>query len=435
MRPAAEGVRRRRRRIRSLALVASASLATLIACSAPPPPPPSASPTAPAEQDIMKLPRIPWEGGPQYWQQFSGAQEWTSHSFFPIGIWYNNVNTDDDAEWDKAHGVNAYSGMWEGSDFSVISRNGQYWLGDKLNPTYDESSPNWPGVLMDDEVDGRFSFAEGRQRLEQIRADNAGTGKFMYANYTQMVIGSDLPKSEQETYVNLTDVISMDQYWYTLPFCDWDPYRGMLYADPIPQNTCRTASSYGKAVNSLTIRDAVDGKLQPRWMFIENLNGGSSEHVGYISSGQLKGAAMNSVINEARGLMWFNQSLTGPCLTSNALRDAQLKGKEFCAYPQMKAMGEVNNLVHSLAPVINTQSYQWDFGPGVDTMLKVHDGQAYVFAMTDGTTGVRKFRLPNGLAGKSARVVDEDRSIDIADNSFSDSFAHEYTYHIYRIKL
>lgn len=416
-----------------LSIFATASIVGLAACS-PTPPPESPTVVSPSAH-VLDLPRVPWEGGPQYWEQFPGAREWTSPSFFPIGIWYNNVNTDDDAAWDKKHGVNTYAGLWEGSDFSVISRNGQYWLGDKLNSTFDTSSPNWPGVLMDDEVDGRFSTTEGHERLERIRAQNAGNGKFMYANYTQMVIGQDLPKADQETYVNLTDAVSMDQYWYTLEFCDWTPYRGMLYADPIPQNTCRTASSYGKAVNSLTIRDEADGKPQPRWMFIENLNGGSTEQVRYISPGQLKGAAMSSVINEARGLMWFNQSLTGDCRTSNALRDAQLQGTRFCGYAQMEAMGEVNNLIRSLAKVLNTQSYEWNFGVDLDTMLKIHDDTAYVFAMADGTTGERTFNLPSGISGTSAQVVDEKRSIDIVAGSFSDSFAHEYDYHIYRIRL
>ena len=357
-------------------------------------------------------------------------------NFFPIGIWFNGISSDTEVAWDKAHGINSYSGMWEGTDFSLFEKNDVYWVGGKLNNTFKESSPNWPGVFMDDEVDGRYTPAEGLKFLKGVKDAYAGSGKFMYANYTQLVIGSDLAKADQEKYVNFTDAVSLDMYWYSIPFCDWGPYRGELYADPVPQATCRTASSYGKAMNGLTIRDAADGNLQPRWMFVENLNGLSGHaHQGYVTPGQLKGAAMSSIINEARGLWWFNQSITGDCVTGSALRLAQVLGSDFCGYPQMQAMGEVNNLIHSLAPVINTQSYQWSFGTGLDTMLKTRDGYAYIFAMTDGTTGQRTFTLPAGIKGTSAEVIGENRSRPISNSRMTDSFAKEYTFHIYKVHV
>jgi hypothetical protein len=225
-------------------------------------------------------------------------------------------------------------------------------------------------------------------------------------------------------------------YWYTIPFCDWDRYRGERYAVPVPQATCRTASSYGKTMRALTIRDGADGRLQPRWQFIENLNGLSGQdHVGYISPGQLKGAAMASVINEARGIVWFNQSFTGPCQSTNVVRTAQMEGDAWCGAEQVAAMGEVNNLIHDHAEILNTQSYEWSFGQGLDTMLKTHDGHAYVFAMSDGRTGERSFTLPDGIGGTTVEVIGEDRTIDVVDGEFSDAFAHEYDYHLYRIAL
>ena len=69
-------------------------------------------------------------------------------------------------------------------------------------------------------------------------------------------------------------------------------------------------------------------------------------------------------------------------------------------------------------------------------MLKVKDGHAYVFAMTDGTTGSRTFTLPTGVNGSSAAVVQrEHRTIPISGGKFSDNFASESTYHIYKIPL
>lgn len=393
--------------------------------------------TSAAGAGSLDLPRIPWEGGPSYYTTFPNARDWTNPSFLPIGIWFNGISSDSEVAYDKAHGINFYSGMWEGTDFSLFQRNGVYWVGDQLNDTFDPSSPNWPGVFMDDEVDGRYSPADGLAHLQAIRDAFAGSGKFLWANYSQLVIGGDMAIADQEAYVNdVTDVVSADMYWYTIPFCDTTPYRGDIYADPVPQSTCRTASSYGRTLESLSIRDAADGRLQPRWGVVENLNGMSGDtHVGYITPDQLQGAAMSAIIHEARGLLWFNQSITGPCETGSALRQAQVLGTSFCGYAQMQAMGAVNNFIEGLAPVINTQSYRWTFGPGLDTMLKTEGGDAYVFAMTDGTSGTRTFSLPPGITGTRVQVVGEDRTLPVIDHSFVDSFAQESTYHVYRIPL
>lgn len=401
--------------------------------------PSTSSTSTPGGNLLAGLPRIPWEGGSDYWKQFPNAVNWTDPSFFPIGVWYNGISNDSNAQWDKAHGVNFYIGMIAETDFSLFERNQVYWLGEKLNSTFKDNSPYWPGVFLDDEVDGwKDPPSEGFTYLQSVKDQYAGSGKFFYANYTSLVIMSDMKLADQERYVNgFTDVVSVDQYFYTVPFCSWTNYRGSTYAVPIPQSTCRTASSYGKALNSLTIRDSVDNKLQPRWYFVENLNGGpggDQPHIANITPGQLKGAAMNTIINEARGLMWFNQSLSGPCRAGSALRQAQVQGPSFCGYAQIEAMGEVNNFIRSLAPVINTQSYEWSFGAGLDTMLKWYNGSAHVFAMTDGTAGQRTFTLPAGLAGApSVEVVGEGRTIPVSGGTFTDTFAAEYSYHVYKI--
>ena len=94
----------------------------------------------------------------------------------------------------------------------------------------------------------------------------------------------------------------------------------------------------------------------------------------------------------------------------------------------------VDAQVKSLAPVINSQPYTWIFGPKLETSLKVKDGSAYIFAMTDGSTGARTFTLPPGVTG-NVEVVGEGRTIAVANGTFTDSFASEFTHHIYRIAL
>jgi hypothetical protein len=58
--------------------------------------------------------------------------------------------------------------------------------------------------------------------------------------------------------------------------------------------------------------------------------------------------------------------------------------------------------------------------------------------MIDGASsaGERTFTLPATITGRTLEVVGENRSIRVADDgTFRDAFAHEYTYHVYKIAL
>lgn len=402
------------------------------------PPQPSPEPVAAGE---LALPRIPWEGGPAYWKKFSktDAAGWDDPAFFPIVSWFGNVSSDEEVAYDKSLGINTYSGMWEGTVYRLFEDNGVFWVGSKLNETFADDAANWVGHFLDDEVDGRYPIAEGQAHLQSLVDAIGDDGRFRYANFTQMVVGSDLDREAAETYVNAyTDVVSTDMYWYTIPYCDQEPYRD-VYLVPVDRSNCRTASSYGKMMNSLRIRDAADGVLQPLWQWVENLNGGPGEEapVVHITPDQLKGAVMNSVLNEARGIAYFNQSLGGPCTTGNVFRQSQVV-ENFCGASQVDAVRSVNAVIHSLARVINTQSYDYSFGAGLDTMLKTFEGSAYIFAMIDGSSGPgeRTFQLPEGVRGTRVDVLDENRSLEVDDERrFSDEFGLESSYHVYRVSL
>ncbi|MGW9402485.1 hypothetical protein ACWGQ2_00780 [Arthrobacter sp. NPDC055585] len=414
---------------------AAATAAVLAGCTGDAQPAP-AVPSGPE----LSLPRIPWEGGPEYWSSFPNADAagWTDPAFFPVVAWHNGISTDEEVQYDKSLGINTYIGMSDGTPFSLFEDNGVFWIGDRLNDSFKPESPHWVGTFLDDEVDGRFSPADGLRQL-QGRAGQAPPGVFKMANFTQMIISSDLPAADAEALVNgPTDVVSMDMYWYTVPHCSLEPYRSP-YLVEISRQACRTASSYGRAVEALRMRDAADGELQQVWHFVENLNGGPAEgtYSGYIQPGQVQGAVMSAVINEARGILYFNQSFSGDCVSSNVFRASQMD-PAFCGRAQVEAAGEVNRRIHELAPVINTQSYEYSFGPGLDTMLKVQDGQAYVFAMPEGGTepGRRSFVLPEGITAGDVEVLFEDRVLPVDRNGvFEDSFENEYSFHIYRVPL
>jgi hypothetical protein len=390
--------------------------------------------------DGPALPRVPWEGGPQYWSKFpkTAAAGWTDPNFFPVVIWFDGISTDAEVEFDKAHGINTYVGVDPSTRYRLFADHGVYWIGQPLNDGPSDGGRSLVGHFLDDEADGRFTPASaGLAHLQKLREALPGD-RFAYANYTYMVVARDLPPKDAAAFVNdVTDVVSVDMYWYTVPFCSRMPFQSPFVA-PIHQQSCRTSSSYGAILDTLRQRDAEDGKLQPLWQFVELLNGGGAEgpFVRNIKPEQVRGAVMSSLIHEARGIVYFNQSLTGPCRSGNVIRMAQVQ-TGFCGAAQVAAAGEVNQQIRALAPVLNTQSYIYTFGPGLDTMLKVHDGNAYIFAMlkSGGPTGRRTFTLPPGLDGAQIDVLFENRRLRAHDGTFEDGFAAEESYHVYRIPL
>lgn len=396
----------------------------------------------------LDLPRIPWEGGSAYWNQFpkAAAAGWNDPSFFPILIDPCPFSSTEEILWDKAHGINAYAGsLNEWTPWDLLEPNGMFYLGDKYSylPTgqmMPDDYPAWVGYRLGDETDGIFAdpnegYAHLQGLVDTYRARN--DGRFMYNNYTQMVVLQSWQQYGSPYVNNFTDAVSMDMYWYTIP----DASYGNTYIPAVngPANP-RSATSYGAMVRGMQYVDQDDGKRQPMWFYIENYSGGPAEQfVRYITPGELKGAVVSCLIAEARGIAWFNAAMSAPQGASaygNVLRSAQYD-PSFPGMPQIVAMGEINAQIHSLAPVLNTQSYVWSFGANLETMLKTYGGYAYIFAMcmNGSSPSSRTFTLPPGIDGVVVEVVDEGRTLPVNTNQFTDSFAAEYSYHIYRIAL
>jgi len=391
--------------------------------------------------EISALAPIPWEGGSAYWNQFSktAAGGWNDPSFFPIVMFFNGFSNTEEVLYDKALGINTYTGMDNQTPYSLFADNNVYWIGERLNNTFPvEDSDVWIGRSTDDEVDGRYTPAAGKAHLQDIIDTIGDDGRFKWTNYTQLVVTNDEANQQHwSDYVNnYSDVVSIDMYWYTIPLVT---YRDN-YITSVSEAHRRTSSSYGAMMRSLRIQDSLDNKIQPIWNFIESINGGPAEGPWQrnIAPGELKGAVMNSIINEARGIVYFNPSFTGEFQTGGFIRFSQYAGPNFAGQPQVDAFGEINNQVHRFSPIINTQSYAYNFGAGLDTMLKKVGPYIYIFAMIDGSgePGNRTFTIPWGVSGKTVTVLEENRTIAINSSSqFTDTFQYEYSYHIYRITI
>jgi hypothetical protein len=430
--------------------------------------------TFPDPPQALPLPKVPWEGGPAYWDQWASTKPWTNPAFFPIGVWNESVVKQSDVDLDKAAGLNTYVGLVNTSIPSLIKSAGMWAVSEA--PLAGQGSEN-VGWLIDDEVD--MIYGPGYDKWNgtngwgncvstpganghcgySVLATKRGVlpqdGRPFYANFGKgIVFWQDTTKcapntpgpcqppanSEAGQFLNggFTDWFSDDNYWYTdNDLCSGSqggqlmPGKGPLDESgghALTPEQCHRASNYGLTIDKVRELDAADGRLQPVWAFVEVGHPFTDDRGSAITGPQIQGAVMSSLIHGARGLIYFNHSFGGPCQSQHDLRDA-------CGAAVRPAVTAINQQITALAPVLNTQSYQWTFNPDLDTMLKRGpDGSFYIFAMQKtGNSGDYTFTLPAGITPSKATVLDEDRAVTISGGKFTDSFAAENSYHIYKI--
>jgi uncharacterized protein DUF4082 len=413
-----------------------------------PAPTTAASSSAPpvAESVQLNLPRVPWEGGPSYYSKFGTAKTagWDKSDFFPIGVWFEGVNSQADIDKDKAAGLNTYVMLTDGSDLKLIARNGMHAM---TTESRSDTGSETTGFIINDEVDmwggagdgtwtGKFpgegdicsgGKSCGFDVMKRLSGRlPAGGDRMRYANFGKGVMfwQSD---SDAAKFVNqYTSVVSNDIYWYTDPNVCTSSSEGPSLG--ITSSNCRRAANYGLTMDTMRKADGADGVRQPVYAFVEVGHPFTEADSPTINADQIAGAVVNSLIHEARGVLYFNHNFGGNCISQHVLRDS-------CGAAVRPAVTELDARITGLAPVLNTQSYQWAFNPKLDTMLKSYDGSFYVFAMPGrtGGTGQQKLALPPGVSGAKAEVLFENRSVPISGGSLTDNFDQEFSYHIYKI--
>jgi hypothetical protein len=395
----------------------------------------------------LGLPRVAWEGGPSYYARFPISQGagWTNPLFFPIGVWYESVLSQADIDKDRGAGLNTYVELTSNSDLGLIRSNrmsampsaplrnyGGETVGWLINDEVDmwggAGTGTWAGKLPEQGfpcVSGRYDC--GYDAMRRLSAAlPAGDGRMRYANYGKGVMfwQSD---SDASKFVNdYTTVVSNDIYWYTDPNVCSSSSEGPSLG--VTATTCRRAANYGLTMDKMRRLDGMDGSRQPIYAFIEVGHPFTQNSAPTITGDQIAGAVMNSLIHEARGIIYFNHNFGGSCISQHVLRDS-------CGAAVRPVVTETNGRIAYLAPVLNTQSYDWRFNSNLDTMLKAYGGSYYVFAMPGrtGGTGDQQLTLPTGLAGAQAEVLFEGRTVSTVGGVIHDSFARESSYHIYKI--
>lgn len=407
---------------------------------------PTASPTATGSPTPTvppgSLPRDPWEGGPAYYAAYPAAQAWTDPNFFPIGVWFESVLSQADVDKDKAAGLNTYVELTSNTDRALVRSNGMWsiasgngtenvgdLLGDEADMQYGPGYDDWTGqygwntCIPTQDQGGRCGYTVMQHELA---ASGIGNGHLKYMNYGKGVAMWETDTEAAQFVNGYTSAVSDDMYFYTDPNLYGGECANWL---GIPQSQCRMSANYGAVVQDMRRLDSLDGTRQPIYGFVEDGHPFTESSAPTITGPQLQGAVMSSLIGGARGIIYFNHNFGGSCISQHVLRDS-------CGATIRPYVTAVNAQIKALAPILNTQSYVWDFGATTDTMLKRGpDGAWYVFAMQTrpGTSGTRTLTMPPNITGATIQVLNEGRTLTASGGQFTDTFAAEYAYHIYKI--
>lgn len=414
---------------------------------------------------LTPLPSVPGvslqsiDGGPNYFvnKGYFKAAPLDDPNFFPIGIWYGGVGTQEDVDKDKYAGINIYVMLDNYTNYELIRQNGMYAM-----PPYDETieamvGDETVGWHVSDELDMRtpIGWEPGQgYAIQQSYINNLPTndGRFAHNNYGKGILLRTwtAPYSTKVYLNNFQQVVSADLYWYTdlavIRPQGGQPYNQLaqfydMYNRDFTADEAKRGSHYGNLVQYVR-RFVNPYRSEPVWGFIENgmpSDDPSITLADYMDPEVMKSGVWHMIIAGARGIIYFNHTFHAAGYPSNNnFRDARYSAI-------IEAGREVNTRVQSLAAVINdsfainfvTVSPAASVVNGIEIMAKYHAGKFYVFAGSRESTALSTptnatFTIPNGV-GTVATVLFENRTVLITNGQFTDTFANGNTVHIYRI--
>jgi hypothetical protein len=302
-------------------------------------------------------------------------------------------------------------------------------IADEADMIYGPGNAAWSGVQQSKSC-VPVSAACGYTVMQTLASAFPQDGRPFYANYGKGILFWQTDPQATQFVNSHTQFLSADVYWYSdndacVPSQGGHLLRGG-WDHTLSPTECHRASNYGATIDRLSKLDATDGKLQPIFSFIEVGHPGGGTSATKIDGPELQGAVMSSLIHGAAGIIYFNHNFGGPCISGHVLRDK-------CGAEIRPGVMKINSVIKDLAPVLNTQSFVWIANAKLDTMLKRDgEGHYYLFAQQNAdSSDSYTLALPETSA-KSAEVLYENRSVSVVNGKIKDSFAAEYSWHIYK---
>jgi hypothetical protein len=387
------------------------------------------------------------DGGDHYYDAFKNSFP-TSPDFFPLGVWYTSTSLPQEIDADRALGLNTYVMLSAESNVRLIRERGMFalpnepsadsagqFLTDEADMWAGPGDTAWSGKMPSDPEAkmGSTCIPEGancgytvmmKLRNEVPRAVLA------YANYGKGVTFWQT-RDEAARFVNeFQNLVSVDNYWFSDDnICRADE-GGALKTNreaALSPSECHLAANYG--ITTRYVRSLVQPRAaMPVWNFVELGHPSTDGQSATITGPQMRAAVWSSIINGARGIVYFVHNFGGPCPSLNLLRD-------HCGDTIRADLSAVNQQIGRLAPVLNApflDGYARSDDP-VDLAVKQYDGNNYVLVgATTNEPSDATIALSCGNAD-SAEVIDENRTVPITNRTFHDYFADGNAIHLYKI--
>jgi hypothetical protein len=418
--------------------------------------------TVPAE--LLALPLVPWEGSnAEMWagNPSAAAMGLTDPGHFPV-MSYLGYSEAPYAAQAKAAGITGFFAMVDNTRFDLppqLVQQGMYafpqWEeGVSLSPLWNAPTDHVIGHFLADELDMRsgpgwgagqgyadsatiYATIPAASRTARHVAANYGKGVLMWETDAEAAVFVNGGSSGAQTFTQ--KIVGFDLYYYS----DTNVAAEALNFLAIPNKAqVRRAINYGRhGVRRIRhLQHAFGAPLRPIVAHVEAVtqSGLDPERTNpdtvlpaEFTAAHIEGAVWASIIYGARAISYFGHDAAGWGYGSRVIEDN--------AQGYTPAITALNARVTALAPVINTQTRAWGVNGGLDTMLKVHGGYGYIFAMqgrSDVTSGSYEHALPPGVpAGQTVTVLNESRTVTATGGRFTDTYAAEHTCHVYRFAL
>lgn len=424
----------------------------------------------------LNLPRFNWEGGSGWWAQFAKAKAcgWNTPGFFPVAVFLGKNDATHAAAL-IALGCNTYMAVDHAgsTDITDTTNTGMYCMLQPSNPYLTPAETNWSsaeagsntrvvGWFLCDEPDqgygGYIGTDDENGYLAAVQALAAtveafADGRFKYCNFGNGIVNTFWSPNTMDDMVREVDGCSVDKYPYTDDGVSRAVYRGSSdwAADGGTTTNIQTSAPYGwNAKRFFEYWNAASDR-KPYWGFIETKMPylhAANDPRSIITYAQIEGAVWSAIANEARGVAYFQyngfydgaDAATAPTTDPNTgiAPDIDTYSLVECEVGLQTAVAAIHSKIRSLATVLNTQTCLWDTGAsGIVSMMKKYQGNAYIFASlaVAGTTGSKTFTLPRNVRGRMITVVSENRTLPVVGRSFTDTFANEYTHHVYKVAI
>ena len=344
--------------------------------------------------------------------------------FFPIGVW---MQSPDRAPAYKRIGINTYVGLWDGptgAQLSELAGQGLFAVAEQNEVALaspdrhvvrawmhadepDNAQATWFGIhvacVPPQQVADRTTEMKRRDPTRPVFL-NFGRGVADFAWRGRGTCTGDT--SYYGIAAARADIASFDIY----PVANADPpVKGRL------EYVAR-----GVANLRAWARDA-------RWVWAVIETAGIRDGRARPSAEQIRAEVWLALVAGARGIVYFVHEFAPTFREDGIFRHPDA----------VAAVARVDQEIRSLAPVLNSPpgTVQADAsgstGP-VATMLKVYEGETYLFAVSESPVpSEARIRIP-GIRDADAVVLGEDRTVHLSDGVLEEPFG-PYDVHLYRL--